>query len=316
MAEPVLVDVHMHLYETKTVGEWWKAGYEIWEYGDKPDVHFSRYSGDVEDAVMAMAESGFSHGIAVNLFSVDLFREEAIATLPAQLEPEERAKAIAEIESTMPDRLRAFNRWLLDALAPVPHITPYVAVDPWALSPEENVEHLREMAESGARGVKLHPVVQRFTPNDPRMHPIYRACEEMDLAVLSHTGSAKGGERFAEPSAFADVLRDFPRLTVVLAHLGGGSWRQTIDLGTAFPRVAFDLCEIIEWTGAPNAPTDEDLARLIADIGPGRVMLGTDFPWYDLDHTAQRVMDLPVLSTGEKEEILGANAARILSLPL
>lgn len=316
MAEPVLVDVHMHLYETKTIGEWWKAGYEIWEYGPKADVHFSGYSGDVEDAVTAMAEAGFSHGIAVNLFSVDLFREEAIAALPEELEPEEREKAVAEIERTMPDRLRGFNRWLLDALGPVPQITPYVAVDPWALSPEENVEHLREMAERGARGIKLHPVVQRFAPNDPRMHSIYRACEEMGLAMLSHTGSAKGEDQFAEPGAFAEVLGEFPRLTVVLAHLGGGSWRQTMDLAMAFPRVAFDLCEIIEWTGAPNAPTTEDLARMIADIGPDRVMLGTDFPWYDLHHTTQRVMDLPVLSTGEKEEILGANAARILTLPL
>ncbi len=316
MTEPLLVDVHMHLYETKTVGEWWKSGYEIWEYGARSDVHFGPYSGDVHDAVTALADAGFSHGIAVNLFSMDLFREEAIASLAADLDPEQRASAVAEIEAALPGRLLAFNRWLLDAAAFVPQITPYVAVDPWALSPEENVDHLREMTELGARGIKLHPVVQRFMPNDPRMHPIYTACERMGLAVLSHTGSAKSGERFAEPDAFADVFREFPRMTVVLAHLGGGAWRQTVDLAKAFPQVAFDLSEIIEWIGAPNAPSAEDLARMIADIGPGRVMLGTDFPWYDLDHTVQLVMDLPVLSTGEKEAILGANAARILGLPL
>lgn len=316
MAEPVLVDVHMHLYETKTVGEWWKSGYEIWEYGAKPDVRFGAYSGDVEDAVAALADAGFSHGIAVNLFSMDLFREEAVATLSDELSPEQRASAVAEIGASLPDRLRAYNLWLLDAVAPLPQITPYVAVDPWALSPEENVDHLREMADRGARGIKLHPVVQRFEPNDPRMHPIYATCEEMGLAVLSHTGSAKGGKRFAEPGAFADVCREFPRMIVVLAHLGGGSWQQTVDLGRAFPQVGFDLCEIIEWTGAPNAPTAEDLARMIADIGPERVMLGTDFPWYDLGHTAQLVMDLPVLSTGEKEAILGSNAVRILGLTL
>jgi hypothetical protein len=45
-------------------------------------------------------------------------------------------------------------------------------------------------------------------------------------------------------------------------------------------------------------------------------MLGTDFPWYDLDRTVELVMELPVLSAGEKEEILGANAVRILNLPL
>jgi predicted TIM-barrel fold metal-dependent hydrolase len=187
-------------------------------------------------------------------------------------------------------------------------------VDPWALSPNQNVEHLREMADRGARGIKLHPVAQRFEPNDPRMRPVYDACEELGLVVLSHTGSARGGEPFAEPHAFADVLARHPRLTVVLAHLGGGSWRQTLGLARAFPEVTFDLCEIVEWTGAPNAPTDEDLARMIREIGPERVMLGTDFPWYDLDRTVELVMDLPVLSTGEKEQILGANAVGRLDL--
>lgn len=314
MTGAVMVDVHMHLYETKAIGEWWKAGYEIWEYGPKPDVHFSRYSGDVDDAVDALASAGYSHGVAVNLFSFELFREEAVAMLPPELEPPARSEAVAEIERGMPDRLRGYNRWLVDALSSVPQITPFVAVDPWALSPEENVEHLREMADRGARGIKLHPVVQRFSPSDPRMHDVFRACEEMGLVVLSHTGSAKGGEAFAQPAAFAEVLQEFPRLTVVLAHLGGGSWNQTLELAGAFPGVTFDLCEIIEWTGAPSAPTDEELAKLIADIGPDRVMLGTDFPWYDLDHTAQRVMDLPLLSKEAKEQILGANAVGILGL--
>jgi predicted TIM-barrel fold metal-dependent hydrolase len=112
------------------------------------------------------------------------------------------------------------------------------------------------------------------------------------------------------------MLRDFPDLTVVLAHLGGGVWTQTVDLAGAFPQVAFDLCEIIAWTGAPNAPTDEDLARMIQQVGPDRVLFGTDFPWYDLDVTAERVMDLPLLSRQEKESILGANAVRVLGLPL
>ena len=314
MADPVRVDVHMHLYPSAASGEWWKAGYEIWEYGEKDGVIFSRSSGTVGDALAAMEQAGFSHGVAVNLLSVDLFREEAVAMLPEDLHGEDRAAAVTEIEATMADRFRAANRWLVDALAPIPQLTPYVGVDPSALSPQQNVEHLREMADRGARGIKLHPVAQRFEPNDPRMHPVYATCEELGLVVLSHTGSAKGGEPFAEPRAFADMLEQHPRLTVVLAHLGGGSWRQTLSLARAFPKVTFDLCEIIEWTGAPKSPTDEDLAWMIKEIGPERVMLGTDFPWYDLDRTVELVMNLPVLSMGEKQQILGANAVGTLDL--
>jgi uncharacterized protein len=314
MSDPLKIDVHMHLYQSMESGEWWKASYEIFEYGQKDGVQFSTYSGTVDDAVQAMKEAGFSHGVAVNLLSVDLFRAEAIAMLSPEIQGGDRDRAIAEIDETMADRFRGFNQWLVNAVADVPQITPFVGVDPWALTPEENVEHLREMAGRGAKGIKVHPVVQRFEPGDPRMHPVYEACREMGLAVLSHTGSAKGSETYADPNGFAAVMESFPGLTLVLAHLGGGRWRQTADLAQSFPALLFDLCEIIEWAGAPNAPTVDGLAALIGEIGPERVMLGTDFPWYDLDRTADQVMNLPKLGTEEKEGILGANAVRILGL--
>jgi predicted TIM-barrel fold metal-dependent hydrolase len=313
---PIVVDVHMHLYESKAIGEWWKAGYEIFEYGEKPDVPFGPFSGDVDDAVTALATAGYAHGVAVNLFSIDLFRAEAASALPEGLSPDERAGEIRRIEEGMPDRMRTYNRWLVDTLAPIAQLTPFVAVDPWALTPAENVEHLSDMAGRGAKGIKLHPVVQRFEPNDPRMRPVYEACRDMGLVVLSHTGAAKGGETFAEPDSFAPLLREVPGLKVVLAHLGGGRWRQTGAFAAAFPDVAFDICEVIEWTGAPNAPTREELAHLVASVGSERVMLGTDFPWYDLERTVELVMDLPGLARADKERILGENAARILGLPV
>jgi predicted TIM-barrel fold metal-dependent hydrolase len=313
MASPLIVDAHMHVYETKAEGERQKTGYEIWEYGKKAGVPFSRYGGDVEDALAAMRHAGYAHAVTVNLFVAEIAREDALAALPPD---GDRARALAEVNATMGDRLRAFNRWACAVAAAHSEITPFVAVDPEILSTEDNVAHLRELAALGACGVKLHPVVQRFSPDDPRMLPIYRACLELGLAVLSHSGTAKGATQYAEPRAFAEVLRKLPDLTVVLAHLGGGSWRQTAELAQRYPQVAFDCCEIIEWTGAPNAPSDEALARLIRDIGAHRVMLGTDFPWYDLDHTIERVMALPLLSREEKEGMLGANAARILRLRL
>ena len=57
-----------------------------------------------------------------------------------------------------------------------------------------------------------------------------------------------------------------------------------------------------------------ELARLIRDIGTRRVMMGSDYPWYDLDNTVDRVMSLPLLAEEEKERILGANAEEILGL--
>ena len=45
----------------------------------------------------------------------------------------------------------------------------------------------------------------------------------------------------------------------------------------------FDCSEIMAWTGALKAPTNLELAHIIKEIGPDRVMMGSDFPWYDVD---------------------------------
>jgi len=312
---PLKVDTHLHMYPSRAEGEWWKTGYEVWEYGEG-SVQWSADAGTLEETTAALGRGGFAHGVVLNLFAAGAFRQQYESTLPPQADATERARALAEFDATTGERYLAFNRWLVDTLAGVPALTGFVAMDPWALPPQRNVAHLREMAERGARGVKLHPVLQKFEPNDPRLHPVYQACTEMGLTVLSHTGPARDGEPFAEVPAFAPMLAELPGLTVVLAHLGGGKWQDTLAVARAFPKVAFDLCEIIEWAGAPGAPTAAELATLIRDIGPERVVLGSDYPWYEPAHTAELVESLPVLSRAEKDAILGENAARILRLPV
>lgn len=146
------------------------------------------------------------------------------------------------------------------------------------------------------------------------MWPIYEACLEEGIPILAHCGPAMGNEQYAEPRVFAEVFDAFPGLNLVLAHVGGGAWNQVLEIAGAYPQANFDCSEIICWLGAPRAPTEHEIAQLILDIGPERVMMGSDFPWYDIDHTVDRVMSLPLLSFGEKEGMLGANAENILGL--
>jgi len=313
-ASPV-IDAHMHIYPSREQGLRNKATYEVWEYGEKASVQFSPYGGDLADALEAIRDSPVDRAVVVNLFAVTRARAGAVADLPPGLDGAARTRALAEIEATMGDRLRQSNRLVCDMARRHPELLAFVAADPWALDGAEARAHLAEMVTAhGARGVKLHPVLQQFSASDPRLHPIYETCRDLAIPIVAHSGPSRVGAQLAEPRAFAEALRAFPDLTIVLAHLGGGAWGQTLEIARAFPNACFDCCEILAWTGATNAPSDAQLARLIREIGPDRVLMGSDFPWYGLGETVEHVMSLPLLSREEKAAILGANAARLFRL--
>ena len=315
MAGPIKVDSHVHLYPTTEAGLADKEGYQIWEYGERADVSFSDYAGTLDDAIEAMAVADISKAVIVNLFMGRLMRDAAIESLPAGLGGADRDKAIAGIDAGLLDQMKAYNRWGCEIARDHPEIVTFVAADVTVLSGDEAAAHTRDMVENhGACGVKLHGAVQGFSMSDERLWPVYRVCEDLNLPVIGHSGPDRNGDGFAEPRAFGRMLKEFPRVRVVLAHMGGATWDQALEIAETYPNAYFDCCEIIDWTGGTNAPTDEQLGRLIKDVGPDRVMMGSDFPWYDLDHTVDRVMALPVLSAEEKEGILGANAVSILGL--
>jgi len=315
MTEPVIVDTHVHFYGDNKQYLLSKATYEVWEYGFKENVRCSTYGGDPEDILRAMDAAGASKAVMVNLFAVSRIRGRAVADLPEGLDEDQKEEAIRKIDASMGERLKSSNAWCCDVAEKYPQLVPYIATDPWVLGVEEAQDHIREMVEQhGAKGIKVHQGLQRFYMHDERMLAICRFCIETDIPILAHSGPLRGAEQYAEPRAYAEVLKTFPELCLVLAHMGGGAWQQTPEIARAYPNVYFDCCEIIEWTGAPNAPTDRELAQLIQDVGSERVMMGSDFPWYDIGHGAERIMELPLLSKEQKEAILGANAIRILKL--
>lgn len=309
-----LVDVHVHLYPDADAGRQAKDSYVIWEYGDDPDVQFSTDSGDLTDLAATYGRGGFDRAVVVHLFDTALARSQALDRLAPGGSPVESAQLTAAVNEAVAAAMRASNRWVTEVARTDPLVEVLITIDPTVLTRREIVEHLTELADAGARGVKLHPVSQGMVPMDPRLHAVYDVCSEAGLLVLSHSGPGHHGNASARPSEFAPVLRKWPNLRLVLAHLGGASWPEAAELADAYPQVAFDLSEIIEWSGAPNAPSPSELAGLIRHIGADRVMLGSDFPWYDPVRTADRASALPGLGTEERAAILGGTAVRLLDL--
>ncbi len=308
-----ITDIHIHLYRTSEQGHRGKEEYDIWEYGEK-DVALSRFGGSPEEALTAIEEAGAERAVVVNLCSRSSLMEEGKLGLPEDITIDQREEAVNEIASKLDTRLKDSNQWVCDLAREHRELIPFVGVDPGILNLEEMEAHVREMVQDhGAKGVKVHPVGQGFYMHDPRMSGVWRTCIELDLPVITHVGSAKSGDQYSTPEAFNPVMKAFPELRLVMAHMGGGSWRQLPEFAEAHPTVYYDICEIIEWTGASRAPTDLDLAKLILKVGTEKVMMGSDFPWYSIHHTVERIRELPLLTDEQKSLVLGENALKFLA---
>jgi hypothetical protein len=66
------------------------------------------------------------------------------------------------------------------------------SVDPHKPSAVDEVAHI---AALGLRGVKFHPSLQAFAPDDPKFWPVFAACERHGLLALFHTGTSGIGAR-------------------------------------------------------------------------------------------------------------------------
>ncbi len=102
------------------------------------------------------------------------------------------------------------------------------SVDP--LKGERAVAELDRIAELGLQGVKLHPSLQAFAPDDERHWPLYERCEELGLVLLFHTGTSgigagqPGGQGirldYARPIRLDAAAASFPDLKIIAAHFG------------------------------------------------------------------------------------------------
>lgn len=297
-----MIDFHMHLYPSQSIGRERKAGYEIWEYGPSTGVSSSSDAGMPEEAIAALDRGRLDYGVIANLFEAGPERVEADAN--------------GDAERSLADLLEASNRWVTDLAAAHSRLIAFVAVDPVAMGPAETTRHLESLRHQGARGVKIHPVLQGLDPQDEAWWPVFGACSELGLIVLAHSGPARSGGTSATPDAFVRLVEHLPGLRLVLAHLGGGAWRTTADAAARMPDVWFDCCEILERTGSQHGPTDRELAALVRQVGVDRVLFGSDYPWYEPSHGLEILRRLPGLSVDQVAMIAGGNAARLLGIDL
>lgn len=184
---------------------------------------------------------------------------------------------------------------------------------------------LKRIAKAGLKGVKLHPVYQNVDIDDPRSLRILEAAGELGLVVLMHAGDDIGfpGVVRCSPQMTASALSQVGPVKLICAHMGGWrNWAHVADClaGTsAMIDTAFSLGDLTPLEEGYYAPEqihmlgEADFCSLVRAFSSERVLFGSDSPWSHQGESVAAIRALP-LTDEEKNNILGANAAKLLGL--
>ena len=224
-----------------------------------------------------------------------------------------KAVLLAWDAETATGRPRVPNETVAQACRDYPDVfTGLGSVDPHKGSAA--VDEVRRIADLGLRGVKFHPSLQAFAPDDPAFDPIFAACEQHGLIALFHTGTSGIGARqpggqgiridYAHPLKLDAVAAAHPDLTVVAAHFG---WPWHMDLIAIALHKTNVYIDISGWS--PRRIPAEVIRELSGRLSE-QFVWGSDFPFFAPERCLRELADLEIPT----QALLYDNAARILRL--
>jgi len=235
-------------------------------------------------------------------------------------------KVLQEIRSTLYSPTAVTNRDVADWVQDYPEILTGLGSVNLSKDTDYVERKLDEIARLKLRGVKLCPHSQFFNPSEnDNAYLLFEYCRATGSIVLSHSGCGAGPFELPQlssnshPGLWEPLVRDYPDVTLVLAHFGSyspsapGIWLyDALQLGEKYGNVYADLAAV-----HTLLDVEEVVQEIRATIGFDRVLFASDYPLpiYQDQTLRDVVMNVtlnPKLSGEEKWAILGGNAAKLL----
>lgn len=228
-----------------------------------------------------------------------------------------RAVLLAWDAETATGQPRLPNETIARACVDHPDVfSGFGSVDP--LKGERAVAELDELPRLGLLGVKLHPSLQAFAPDDERHWPLFERCAELGLVCLVHTGTSAvgagtrggGGIRldWSRPIRLDPVAAAFPSLDLVAAHFGWPWHGELLAIAQHKRNVWIDISG---W--APRYIPQEVLAELSGRL-QDQFLFGSDYPFIRPERCLRELDELG-LEPAVQAKLLRGNAERLLGTP-
>jgi len=184
-------------------------------------------------------------------------------------------------------------------------IIGFGALHPAGTDLDEEIEFL---LDHGIRGIKLQPHFQEFDLLAPAT---LKMLEKLvgRLVVLLHGGQEIRRIPRVEPTPerLLKLHQALPELQLIVAHLGGYQMWDSVEELLVGQDVYMDLSFVFD------KMSDEQIARIVQNHGPERILFASDFPWQSPADVLAGLERLG-LSQEHRDLILGGNAARLLRL--
>ncbi len=195
-------------------------------------------------------------------------------------------------------------------------LIPFAGIDP-AKGDDGARTFERLITQQGVRGLKLHPSLQNFAPNDRSAYPLLEVAQAHRVPVVIHTGQTGIGSgmpggggirlRLSDPMLIDDVAVDFPDLTIIMAHPSVPWQDAAIAVATHKPGVHIDLSG---WSPKYFPP---QLVQQANTLLQDKVLFGSDHPLLSPDRW-MRAFDRLEIKPEVRPKILKDNAVRVLGL--
>ncbi len=186
----------------------------------------------------------------------------------------DRAVVLSDARTT-PDRVSAFVREAPDRFIGFGYVNP--------LKHGADEEVLKQRHEFGLFGLKLYPTTDGYMADDPKAFRVYEAATSIDMPVmLHHAGMPDPRDlmRHADPALIDNVACSFPKLKIVVAHLGYPRVDETLYVARKHRNV---WCDISWPYGDVNHPSYVYMLwrDLLTALNLGvlkKLVFGTDYP--------------------------------------
>jgi len=249
------------------------------------------------------------------------FKDAGVPRDAAGLAEYYRSRNMACVIFTVDETLSGMPRLSNDAVVEFAQANQDIAIPFASLNPNRGADAVREarrLVDAGVvRGLKLHPPIQEFSPDDRIAYPLYEVFAEAKLPVLFHTGHSgigtgmRGGGgirlKYGNPMPIDDVAVDFPDMPIILAHPSFPWQDEAISICLHKPQVYIDLSG---WSPKYFSP---NLIQYANTLLKNKVLFGSDYPLLTPDRWMADFEKIAIRDE-VRPMILKDNAVRLLGL--